>query len=233
MSVHSSGAMPRVDPLEAAADVPLAEVKRRIQGKRRIGGKAGGVKPRRAAAKKPQKPKPTPRTMPAARGSKKSRKPGKPRMPVARGSNKSRKYLDKFYDAIIEDDTESDDDVDLTVFDSFLSGLFADDGGVDGIIPDDDQAASETSGGDSPLSESWPVNDENGPPLLDIVRHMIRQLSMEQLALLRRNWTVFCCASAKTPLSSGSGCTGSGMDWFVLEVVCEMLMHLVVGQSVA
>ena len=62
---------------------------------------------------------------------------------------------------------------------------------------------------------------------------MIRQLSMEQLALLRRNWTVFCCASAKTPLSSGSGCTGSGMDWFVLEVVCEVLMHLVVGQSVA
>ena len=155
--------MPRVDPLEAAADVPLAEVKRRIQGKRRIGGKAGGVKPRRAAAKKPQKPKPTPRTMPAARGSNKSRKPRKPTQKTTPAARGSKKYLDKFYDAIIEDDIESDDDFDLTVFDSFLSGLFADDGGVDGIIPDDDQAASETSGGDFPRSESWPVNDENGP----------------------------------------------------------------------
>ena len=88
--------MPRVDPPEAAAEAPLAEVKRRVQGKRRIGGKAGGVKPRCAAAKKPQKPKPTPRTMTVARGSKKSRKPRKPRMPAARGSNKSRNDLDKF-----------------------------------------------------------------------------------------------------------------------------------------
>ena len=177
--------------------------------------------------------------MPAARGSKKSRKRRKPTQKTTPAARGSKKYLDKFYDAIIEDDIESDDDVDflgdngLTVFNSFLSGLFADDGGADGIIPDDDQAASETVGGDSPHSESWPVNDENSPPLLDVVRHMIRQLSVEQPALLRRNWTMFCCASAKTPSSSGSGCTGSGMDWFVLEVVCEVLMHLVVGQSVA
>ena len=118
--------------------------------------------------------------------------------------------MDKFYEEIIDDDISSDDDVDFLgdnggkAFDSFMSDLFAGDESADGIIPDDDQAAdsprsihSDTSGGDSPRSESWPVNDENGPPLHDVVSNMIRQLSVEQLALLRRNWTVLCCAFAK------------------------------------
>ena len=35
------------------------------------------------------------------------------------------------------------------------------------------------------------------------------------------NYKVLCEQSRKAPLGVGSGCTGSGMDWFVIKTVAE------------
>ena len=59
------------------------------------------------------------------------------------------------------------------------------------------------------------------PPLLKVMRLMLQSLSTEQLSSLLVNWAVLVDRSKIVELGSASGCTGSGMDWWVLKLLCE------------
>ena len=86
---------------------------------------------------------------------------------------------------------------------------------VSGLLGDserEDETEHEDEGNES---------EEDEPHLLTLVRRMLKQLSSEQLMHLIDNYKVLCEQSRKAPLGVGSGCTGSGMDWFVIKTVAE------------
>ena len=87
-------------------------------------------------------------------------------------------------------------------------GLFGNDGEV---FPDSDV--------DDNIEEFDSVDLD--PPLLDAVRQMILQLDSGPYATLVENWKALSVLSKHTPLCSGSGCTGSGLDWYTLKLVSE------------
>ena len=59
------------------------------------------------------------------------------------------------------------------------------------------------------------------PPLLDAVRQMILQFDSGPYATLVENSKALSVLSKHKPLCSGSGCTGSGLDWYTLKLVSE------------
>ena len=65
---------------------------------------------------------------------------------------------------------------------------------------------------------NWPKTDN--PPLLDIFIAMVRVLSTAALLKLTENWGIL---SLLTVVGVGSGCTGSGLDYYAIKLMAEVL----------
>ena len=72
--------------------------------------------------------------------------------------------------------------------------------------------------------EGSPIDSDNSdtPPLIEIIKTMIKQLPMKAFAQLVENWCMLAALSAERPLGAGSGCTGSGLDWMTLNMLTEV-----------
>lgn len=64
--------------------------------------------------------------------------------------------------------------------------------------------------------------DPNDPALLEVVRQMLKGLDSQSFAQLCDNWKLLSEMSVSKPLGSGSGCTGSGLDWYTIKVCSEV-----------
>ena len=121
-------------------------------------------------------------------------------------------------------DDSSDTDLD---FDNEIFGIDSDDDDDDDdgqghwtppAMDEDPQPVASTQESDKSVAD---------PPLLENVRRMVGQLSCKQLLMLQDHWKIFASHASKVgTLKSGSGCSGSGMDWYVLEIVSEALTLL-------
>ena len=72
-----------------------------------------------------------------------------------------------------------------------------------------------------PESEQEPNKFFADPPLLEKVRRMAGQSSCHQFIMLQRHSKIFCSMPEEGTLANGSGCSGSGTHWYVLEIVSE------------
>ena len=100
-----------------------------------------------------------------------------------------------------------------------MSGLFGDED--DGV----EVGASQGSTAHSDIAAD--------PPLLIVVRQLLARMPTPAFVSFIDAWRKLGQMASKTqPLPSGSGCTGSGMDWLVLktitEVVCCVFQSVVV-----
>ena len=64
------------------------------------------------------------------------------------------------------------------------------------------------------------------PPLLIVLRKCLKAMDSTTFSQLCENWRALSQLSAKTPLGSASGCTGSGMDWYTLKLATEATCSL-------
>ena len=86
-----------------------------------------------------------------------------------------------------------------------------------GMVACDDDACLKDVEGTTPENDS--LCEE--PPLLIALRKMLLSLETSQLTDLVVTWGVLSQLSKKLPLGSASGCTGSGMDWWMLQLLVE------------
>ena len=59
------------------------------------------------------------------------------------------------------------------------------------------------------------------PPLIEVVRMLLARVPTNYLLQLVDNWRLLSHASKAKQMPVGSGCTGSGMDWVVVQAVSE------------
>ena len=114
--------------------------------------------------------------------------------------------------------------------DAIIDGMVAEDGddsdssGFPGLVGKDGEVFPD-SDDDLFLDDANHIEDFDSvdldPPLLDAVRQMILQLDSGPNATLVENWKTLSVLSEHKPLCSGSGYTGSGLDWYTLKLVSE------------
>ena len=111
---------------------------------------------------------------------------------------------------LLEEDSSDDD------FDALGMGLVSSDDENE-TAPDDVDACLED------VEDTTPENDipSEEPPLLVALRKMLLSLDTSQLSNFLVTWAVLAELSKKHPLGSASGCTGSGMDWWMLQLLVE------------
>ena len=112
------------------------------------------------------------------------------------------------------DDVSEDRDPSDSASDLDVSGLFGE--------PD--------TGGDVGASQGSSAHSdaEADPPLLRVVRDLLSRMPMGAFISFVETWRQLAAMSANgVPLKSGSGCTGSGMDWLVVKTITEAFVHAV------
>ena len=111
---------------------------------------------------------------------------------------------------LLEEDSSDDD------FDALGMGLVSSDDENE-TAPDDVDVCFED------VEDTTPENDipSEEPPLLVALRKMLLSLDTSQLSNFLVTWAVLAELSKKHPLGSASGCTGSGMDWWMLQLLVE------------
>ena len=173
------------------------------------------------AGKTPWPQAPTPMTTsssrPKPRGGKKPKKtPNVQRKPeVKRKPTRKRPAKQLDIGGIFGD---TDLDFDLGDFDS-------DDGELDvdnlfmGDVGDDDGAC----GSDCDAANS---DDDlhSTPPLVDVVRLLVKQMPLNVLPRLLETWRMLAKLSERAPVKIGSGCSGSGLDWHAMNAINEVCM---------
>ena len=90
--------------------------------------------------------------------------------------------------------------------------------GIDSVVEGEEEFASDCD-----------ANPTEDPPLLVIVRSMLKENS--EWTQLVENLSILSRTASTCPLGAGSGCTGSGLDWHAIKVVSEVFL-LFVYQSV-
>jgi hypothetical protein len=68
------------------------------------------------------------------------------------------------------------------------------------------------------VQSAWPETDN--PPLLDIFTAIVHALSTAALLKLAANWRIL---SLVAMVGMGSGCTGSGLDFYAITLIAEVL----------
>ena len=62
------------------------------------------------------------------------------------------------------------------------------------------------------------------PPLIEVVRMLLVRVPTNYLLQLVDIWRLLSHASKAKQMPVGSGCTGSGMDWVVVQAVSEVVL---------
>ena len=59
--------------------------------------------------------------------------------------------------------------------------------------------------------------------MFSVLQKMVKQMPTEQFSQLLENWNVMSkVAAERGPLGAGSGCTGSGLDFYTVKMMNEV-----------
>ena len=90
---------------------------------------------------------------------------------------------------------------------------------IDAIQSSDETVGNSDCCCDDLAADNGPFPDSGNTPLFDIIMSMVRQMPADMFTRLAVNWQILSERTALEELGSGSGCTGSGLDWLT---VCTM-----------
>ena len=108
------------------------------------------------------------------------------------------------------------DDVCSSVMSEDIDGMSEDD--AQDLIDMDDMNDLDDTDDKPHVQSAWPETDD--PPLLDIFTAMVHALSTAALLKLTENWSIL---SLVAMVGMGSGCTGSGLDFYAITLIAEVL----------
>ena len=78
------------------------------------------------------------------------------------------------------------------------------------------------------LMQSQESDGSCNSPMLDVIKMLLANMPAATHTHLLRVWQIMSAHSAERKLKTGSGCSGSGLDWHVIQALTEVLYACVV-----